>query len=524
MMTLKRLLRRCLFAAMLSALSSSALAEASNPPVVSLSNPPVVSSSNPNIVILYADDMGVGDVSYRDPEAKIQTPNIDRLASQGMTFTDGHSSSGICTPSRYALLTGQHHWRRFHNIVGAFGKSVFKPGEFTVARMLKEQGYTTACFGKWHLGWDWNAIRKPGVSGKERTLASSYDWTKRFPGGPLGQGFDHYFGDGTINFPPYCWIEDDRFLTIPSKPVIKSKPLAGGGGFRAGPMAEGWDPYEILPTITEKTVEWIEQQTADKPFFAYLAFNSPHYPIVPNKEFHGTSEAGYYGDFVIETDAMVGKVLAALEENGLSENTIVIFTADNGSEKHAFERLDKFDQWSSGKFRGLKRDLYEGGHRVPFIVSWPGTVKAGARSNEVVSQVDLVATLAEITGYDLSNEEAIDSYNILPVLAGDAYTSPLRQATVQNTNPDQYSLRQGDWVLINSHTGSAQKEPDAYLKHFTLQTYPKNTPGLLFNLKDDPRQSKNLYNANPERVKAMSALLERYVAGERCAPERPKAN
>lgn len=474
----------------------------------------------PNVVILYADDMGVGDVSYGDSEAKIQTPHIDRLATQGMTFTDGHSSSGICTPSRYAMLTGQHHWRRFHGIVNAFEPSVFKPGEFTIARMFQKQGYRTACFGKWHLGWDWDAIRNPGVAKKDWKLASSYDWTQRFPAGPIDQGFDHYFGDGTINFPPYCWIENDRFLTIPTKPVIKSKPLAGGGGFRAGPMAEGWNPYDILPTVTQKTVEWIDEQDAEQPFFVYLAFNSPHYPIVPNEEFHGKSKAGYYGDFVYETDAMVGKVLAVLEKKGLLENTIVIFTADNGTEKHAFERLEEFDQWSSGDFRGLKRDLYEGGHRVPFIVSWPGKIEAGSRSDEVVSQVDFAATFAGLTGYKLSNEEAIDSYNILPVLTGEEYASPLRAATVQNTSKGQYALRQGDWVLIDTHSGAGLAEPKAYLKHFGLQTYPETTPGLLFNLKEDRRQSKNLYDQYPEKVSAMRELLKGYVGGERCAPVR----
>ncbi|MBK1825536.1 sulfatase family protein [Haloferula rosea] len=474
----------------------------------------------PNVVILYADDMGVADVSYGDPEAKIQTPNIDRLASLGMTFSDGHSSSGVCTPSRFAMLTGQHHWRRFHGIVNAFGKSVFKPDEFTIARMFKEQGYRTACFGKWHLGWDWDAIRKPDAAKKDMKLASSYDWTKRFPGGPLDQGFDHYFGDGTINFPPYCWIEGDRFATIPTKPVIKSRPLAGGGSFRPGPMAEGWNPYDILPTITKKTIEWISEQKTDQPFFAYLAFNSPHYPIVPNKEFHGKSKAGYYGDFVIETDAMVGKVMAALKIAGLADNTIVIFTADNGTEKHAFERLEKYDQWSSGDLRGLKRDLYEGGHRVPFIISWPGKVAAGSSSDEVVSQVDFAATFAEIIGYDLANDVAIDSYNLLPVLKGEDHESPLRVATVQNTNKGAYALRQGDWVLIDAPSGSHSGEPAAYLEHFGLETYPKDTPGLLFNLKEDPRQSKNLYQEHPEKVTAMRQLLKRYVAGERCAPKR----
>lgn len=476
--------------------------------------------AKPNIVILYADDMGVADVSYGNPKAKIQTPNIDRLATQGMTFSDGHSSSGICTPSRFALLTGQHHWRRFHGIVNGFGKSVFKPGDFTIAKMLKAQGYRTGCFGKWHLGWDWDAIRKPGATKNDWEKAESYDWTKPFPHGPLDQGFDRYFGDGTINFPPYCWIENDRFLTIPTKPVIKSKPLAGGGSFRPGPMAEGWNPYDILPTITQKTVEWIGEQKTDQPFFAYLAFNSPHYPIVPNKEFHGKSRAGFYGDFMIETDAMVGKVLDALEKNGLTENTLIIFTADNGAENLGFERLQEFDHWSSGNFRGLKRDIYEGGHRVPFIVSWPGKIKPGSRSDEVVSQVDLAATFAEITEYPLSNKEAIDSYNLLPVLTGKEYPSPLRTATVQNTNQDTYALRQGDWVFINSHTGAAQTEQKEYLQHFSLKTYPKDTPGLLFNLKEDPRQSKNRYQEHPEKVTTMDKLLKRYLGGERCAPAR----
>jgi len=472
----------------------------------------------PNVVILYADDMGVADVSYGDAAAPIQTPNIDRLAAAGMTFTDGHSSSGICTPSRFALLTGQHHWRRFHGIVNAFGGTVFKDGEYTIGGMFQEQGYATGCFGKWHLGWDFDAIRKPGVAKKDWPKPASYDWTKRFPGGPLERGFDHYFGDGTINFPPYCWIEGDRFLTIPSKPVIKSRPLAGGGNFRPGPMAPSWNPYDILPTITDKTVEWIGKQSAEKPFFAYLAFNSPHYPIVPNKEFHGTSKAGFYGDFVIETDAQVGKVLEALKKHGFADDTLVVFTADNGPETHAFERLEKFGQWSSGKYRGVKRDIYEGGHRVPFIVRWPGQVEAGAVSDEVVSQVDLAATFAEIVKAPLKEKEAIDSYNLLPVLRGEDYARPLRTATVQNTAPNQFAIRQGTWVLIDAPTGAAKKEGASYLKHFDLEPYGKGHKGLLFNLKNDPRQSKNLYAEHPSKVASMRSLLKRYRNGERCAP------
>ncbi|TWU32033.1 sulfatase family protein [Novipirellula artificiosorum] len=476
------------------------------------------SGPRPNVVVLYADDMGVADVSYGDAGSKIQTPNLDRLASDGMVFTDGHSSSGICTPSRFAMLTGQHHWRRFHGIVNAFGGPVFEAEDFTIAKMFKKRGYRTACFGKWHLGWDFDAIRKPGVEKKDWVKADSYDWTKRFPGGPIDRGFDHYFGDGTINFPPYCWIENDRFLTIPTQPVIKSQPLAGGGSFRPGPMAESWNPYDVLPTITEKAVEWISKQKDVQPFFVYLAFNAPHYPIVPNEEFHGKSKAGYYGDFVVETDAMIGKVLAALAERGLAENTMVVFSADNGPETHAFQRLEEFDQWSSGDFRGVKRDIYEGGHRVPFIVRWPGRVKRGVVSDEVVSQVDLAATFAAMIDHPLDKDEAIDSYNLLPVLNGEDYARPLRTATVQNTSAGKFALRQGDWVLIDAPTGSAKKESNDYLKHFGLESYGTGHPGLLFNLKEDPRQSKNLYAKHPEKVESMRSLLKRYTNGERCAP------
>lgn len=476
-------------------------------------------AEKPNIVIFYADDMGVADVSYGDPLAKIQTPNIDQLARSGMTFSDGHSSSGICSPSRFALLTGQHHWRRFHQIVGAFGASVFKPDDFTIPKMLNQEGYQTGCFGKWHLGWNWDAIRRD--QNKKGLTAIDFDWTKRFPGGPIDHGFDYYFGDGTINFPPYCWIENDQFITTPVKPVIESNPLAGGGSFRPGPMAEGWNPYDVLPTITEKAISWITKQKKDQPFFAYIAFNSPHYPIVPNKEYHGKSRAGFYGDFIVETDTMIGQVMDTLHQHQFSENTLVLFTSDNGAENLAFERLKEFQHWSSGSHRGVKRDLYEGGHRVPFIVQWPRKIQKGSQSTEVISQVDLAATLASIVGYKLKEDEAIDSYDFLPVLTGREHSRPLRIATVQNTSPTKYALRQDDWVLITSSSGAAQKEKTDYLKHFGLKTYPKDTPGLLFNLKDDPRQSTNLYQKYPERVTQMTALLKRYLNGQPCAPRRP---
>ena len=261
-------------------------------------------AKKPNIVIIYADDLGYGDLSCQNPESKITTPNLDKLASEGMRFTDAHSSSGICSPSRYALLTGNYHWRRQHGIVNAFGTPFFKEGEFTIATMLKSQGYTTAAIGKWHLGWNWDAVKKPGAkpikTGKSSSFGpDAFDWTKSVPGGPLDRGFDYYFGDGTINFPPYCWMENDKVLKAPTEMLdLKGmKTKEGSWEFRPGPMVKDWNPYEVLPTLCKKSVEYIKSQSADKPFFLYFALPSPHAPIIPNDEFDGKTKAGkeYFG-------------------------------------------------------------------------------------------------------------------------------------------------------------------------------------------------------------------------------------
>lgn len=485
-------------------------------------------AGRPNVVILYADDMGFGDLGANNPDSKIPTPNLDQLAAEGMRFTDGHSSSGICTPSRFALLTGKHHWRRFHRIVNSFGESVFKPDDFTLAKMFKDKGYETAAIGKWHLGWGWNALKRedaPTVvvqQGSRRRTAytpAAFDWNKPIPDGPLAQGFDYYFGDGTINFPPYCFVENDRVVEAPSvmmdTELFKEIP-EGNWEFRPGPMVEGWDPYKVLPTLTDKAVEWIGNQKKDEPFFLYFAYPSPHAPIIPNDEYRGTSEAGPYGDFVVESDAMAGRILDALKENGFADNTIVIFTADNGPEKYAYERQKTYDHWSSGELRGLKRDVWEGGHRVPFIIKWPGMVRPGAVAAETVSQVDLTATLAKEIGYELASDEAVDSYDLRPVLLEKKLATPLRVATVQNTFERVFSIRMGDWVYINAKSGEHSKSPDWFNEDRGYGT--DATPGLLYNLAKDPAQQKNLYTAYPEKVEKMKAQLERYKAGEGCAP------
>lgn len=482
---------------------------------------------SPNVVIIYADDMGYGDLGANNPESKIPTPNLDKLAQQGMRFTDGHSSSGICTPSRFSILTGQHHWRRFHRIVDSFGPSVFKPDDFTLPKMFKSKGYRTACIGKWHLGWNWDAILKPGIkqktyesNGRTRTHYSptDYDWNQPIPGGPCDQGFDYYFGDGTINFPPYCWIENDRVTEAPSI-MMNTATFApipeGSWEFRPGPMVKGWNPYQVLPTLTEKAVEWIGQQTDEQPFFLYFPLPSPHAPIIPTDEYRGTSQAGPYGDYVYETDVMVGRLLQALEKHGFEKNTLVVFSADNGPEKYAYDRLQKYGHWSSGIFRGVKRDVFEGGHHVPFLIRWPGHVEAGTVSDQTVNQVDLAATLAAIINYKPARTDAIDSYNLLPILKGQKLDRPLRTATVQNTWA-VYALRQGDWLFINGKSGYHTKVPDWF--HSKRGYEKEQTPGLLYNLKEDPSQHHNLYNKYPEKISEMKKLLKRYENGERCAP------
>lgn len=482
--------------------------------------------TQPNILILYADDIGYGDLSSYNTKSKIPTPHLDRLAAEGMRFTDGHSSSGICSPSRYALLTGRYHWRRMHGIVKAFEPSVFSSERMTLQQMLKDNGYTTSMIGKWHLGWDWDSIRKKGAKPQRRNKnreiwgPEAFDWSKPFRGGPVDHGFDYYFGDGVINFPPYTWIENDRVLKAPDTMVTSKafKPIKEGQWeMKPGPMVTGWDPYENIPLTTAKGVEKIRAYAKDKkPFFMYFAFPSPHAPIIPNDEFDGSSKAGPYGDFVVETDAACGKLLEALKEAGIEENTIVIFTADNGPERYAYERDEKYDHWSSYPLRGLKRDIYEGGHRIPFIVKWPGLTKAGSVSDALVSQIDLMITLAEALKIDLPSNQAEDSHNLLPILGGE--TSTARTTLVHNTYKGKYAIRRGNWLLINTKSGYEKK--DIHRSWEKKHEYPEDNaqPRELYDLTKDFGQRNNVAELHPEVVDELKKELESIRSGSGTAP------
>jgi len=478
---------------------------------------PLSAAERPNIVLLYTDDMGFGDLAIQNPESKIPTPHIDQLAREGMRFTDAHSSSGICTPSRYALLTGRFHWRKFHGIVNSFDPPVLDEDELTLATLLRSAGYATACVGKWHLGWNWDDIMVADAPftlderGRNRIYPpEAFDWSRPISGGPLSHGFDYYFGDDVPNFPPYAWFENDRVITPPTRLLtVTPETKEGTWQARPGPEVEGWDFYDVVPRITDKAVEWIEGRKGEEaPFFLYLPFNSPHAPIVPTDEFEGSSEAGGYGDFVTMTDAECGRVLEALRENGFAENTLVIFTADNGAERYAYDRVLNHGHWSSAPLRGLKRDLYEGGHRVPFVVKWPGVVEPGSVSDALVSQVDLMATLAGIAGAELPADSAHDSYDFGEVLRSNA-AGP-RRSIVHNTVEGRYAVRHEDWVFIDAPSGAHSAVPRWFDERFE---YPENPhEGELYDLAEDIAQRHNLYAERPEKVAELRAVMEQIKA------------
>jgi arylsulfatase A len=477
-------------------------------------------AQKPSILIIYADDLGYGDVQCNNPErGKIPTPHIDRLAAQGMRFTDGHSSSGVCTPSRYALLTGRYHWRtRLQtSVLGGMSPPLISPGRLTIASLLKQQGYATACVGKWHLGMD---MPKPLTEG---TLKS----------GPTSNGFDYYFGiSASLDMPPYALIENERFTEAPT--AVKNflilsgdrkDPLMMSGKrrlTREGPGAPGFESVQALPAFAAKSVEWIKSHK-NQPFLLYLALNSPHTPLAPTKEWKGKSGLGDYGDFVMQTDAVVGEVMAALEETGATRNTMVILSSDNGpaayvgtgvsenprdsqEDGHPIKKLEEMGHFPAGPLRGYKASVHEGGHRVPFIIRWPEVVKPGGVCGQLVHQADLIRTFADVVGATLPDNAGEDSFSLLPLLRGE--DKPIREQAICATGTP--SLRQGPWKLImGADTESKAKD---------------RPPVQLYDLADDLGETKNLAAAMPEKVAEMKALLEKLITDGRSTPGAVQKN
>lgn len=447
----------------------------------------------PNVVLIVADDLGVGDVqALSGGRGKIATPHLDRLAAQGMVFTDAHSGSSVCTPTRYGLLTGRYAWRtRLQAGVfdGVNDEPLIAPERLTLPGFLKQQGYHTACLGKWHLGFTLDLSTAEAPAAGLRPGKGVFPIAARVVGGPVTRGFDEFWGCSNARTMASL-IDGDR-------------------------LVEQIRPEAMLPRLQERAVEHVRRQAAGakegRPFFLYLPLTSPHTPILPTPEWQGKSGLGAYGDFVMMTDAVVGKVLAALEDNGLAENTLVFFTADNGCSPAAgTDKLEKQGHHASGPWRGYKADIWEGGHRVPFIARWPGKIPPGSQSSRLICLTDLMATMADLLVIPLPDQAAEDSVSLLPTLLAQK-TQPEREAVVHHSIRGVFAIRRGPWklALCGGSGGWGRGQTDS----------PQ-----LYHLENDPAETHNLAAQEPAVVAELRALLEGYVAQGHSTPGQKQAN
>ena len=482
----------------------------------------VTAADRPNIIIVLADDQGYGDVTAYNPESKIPTPNLDRLAKEGMRFTDAHTSSGVCTPTRYSLLTGRYHWRTHlqSGVLGGFSRPLIAKDRLTLAGLLKQKGYHTACIGKWHLGMDWplkgGATADDGGNfGRPFADVSRVDYSSPIQNGPVDRGFDHYYGiSASLDMFPFVWIKD----RLPTEVATTEKTF-----LRKGPAGEKFEAIDVQGGIFDHTIAYIGERAAEakagKPFFAYLPLAAPHTPIVPTAEFQGSSGISPYADFVKQVDADMGRLMTALEAQGLAENTLIVFTSDNGCSPAAnIPELQAAGHQPSHIYRGHKADLYEGGHRVPFIARWPAKVKAGTVSGQLIGQIDFMATFAELIGTPLPATAGEDSVSFLPALLG-TDTAPIRDHIISQSINGNFAIRDGAWKLAlcpGSGGWSAPrpgKDDQSKLPEFQL-----------YDLATDPGETKNLVANHPERVAKMKSALEQHIARGRSTPGADQAN
>ena len=477
-------------------------------------------NDKPNIIFILADDLGYGDLSCLNPRSGIKTPNIDRIASSGITFTDAHSASAVSTPTRYGILTGRYNWRSTlkQGVLDGFSAALIPSDRKTMASMLKEKGYQTACMGKWHLGWDWNNIDK----GSDRV-----DYTKPVKNGPTTLGFDYFFGiSASLDMPPYVYVENDRVTALPDhitegNNINYDKPGSDGSYWRKGITGNDFDHSECLPEIIRHAVTFIDRKSSSaEPYFLYLALPAPHTPILPSEEFRGKSGLNYYADFVMMVDSKIGEILNAIERSGEREKTIVVFASDNGCSPWAdFETLISKGHNPSYIFRGTKADLFDGGHRIPCLFSWPERIKEPFTVNQTVCLTDFMATFASITGYSLTDNEGEDSYNLLPVILNPKSNKVIREATVSHSINGSFTIRQGDWKLLLAPGSGGWSTPVPGSRQ--EEGLP---PVQLYNLKDDPSEKQNVQDKYPEIVKQLTALLRNYIVNGRSTSGQPQKN
>ncbi len=472
-------------------------------------------SSKPNLVFILCDDLGYGDVHCFNPEhGLIRTPNLDRLAAQGMAFTDAHSSSAVCTPTRYGILTGRYNWRtRLQNgVLGGFSPPLIAPERLTVPALLKQHGYATAAIGKWHLGLTWP---RPADAPDTKPMNSA-DWTKPIQNGPTTLGFDSYFGiSASLDMPPFAFIRGDRVTVVPT---TEKKWI------RSGPAAADFEAVDVLPTLTAEAISLVKSRANEaksgKPFFLYLALASPHTPVVPAKAWQGRSGLGDYADFVMQTDDAIGQVVAALDAAELASNTLVIATSDNGFSPAGDpqSRLRNQGHQPSAQLRGTKADIWDGGHRIPFIARWSGRVPAGATNNQLICLNDFMATCADLLGAKLPANAGEDSVSLLPALLGTA-KGPLREALVHHSINGSFAIRQGRWKLEFCPGSGGWSEPKPGSAE--EKTLP---PVQLYDLNAEIGEQKNLQAEHPEVVARLTALVEKYIADGRSTPGPPQTN
>jgi arylsulfatase A len=468
--------------------------------------------TRPNVVLILADDLGYGDVGAFNPGGRIPTPHLDRLAREGLRLTDAHTPSAVCTPTRYGLLTGRYPWRTRlpRGVLWGNGDALIEPNRTTIASLLRDAGYHTAGIGKWHLGLRWAAI--PGTvpdrtTNNEKAPVDWIDYRGRITDGPTHHGFAEFFGlPASLDMRDYVYIDGDR---VPETPIttLAGEPSTIPAFYRPGRAGATFRPERVLGDLTSRAVRYVREHAAGRqPFFLYLALASPHTPVLPTAAFAGRTGLGPYADFVSETDASIGEVLQALEQTGAANNTLVLFASDNGPAPIAgmIESLRAKGHDSAGGWRGAKQDLYEGGHRVPVIVKWPGVVAPGATSRALVSLVDVLATIADVVGRPLL-DAGEDSISFLPLLRQPATAVERRAAVVVQSGNGSLAIREGRWKLCMAPGSGGLSTP------VPGSADERGLPPVqLFDLEADPSEKTNLQSVRPEIVRRLTALLETY--------------
>ncbi len=475
----------------------------------------------PNIILILADDLGYGDVSCLNENGRIPTPNIDKIVAEGVTFTDAHSSSAVCTPTRYGILTGRYNWRSTlkEGVLGGYSKALIPPDRKTVASMLKGQGYQTACIGKWHLGWTWYNMNK-GID--------SIDYSKPIANGPTTLGFDYFYGiPASLDMTPYVYVENDMPTSIPNHltegtNIPMGSPGYDGAFWRKGPTGSDFDHNDCLPNFTRRAIEYIEASAKKaNPYFLYFPMPAPHTPVLPSKEFQGKSGLNAYADYVMMVDDEVGKILNAIDQSGEQENTIVVFASDNGCSPAAdVETLKSKGHNPSSIYRGYKADLFDGGHRIPCIVRWTAKLKPN-KVEKTICLTDFMATFAAVTSYQLKDNEGEDSFDLFPLLSNTNPKQYKREATISHSINGNFTIRKGEWKLLLSPGSGGWSYPRPGKDDKEIATMP---PYQLYNMKSDPGETHNVWDKYPPVVEEMKALLIKYIKDGRSTPGKTQKN